>query len=204
MTPLRPFLKNITQAQSFHKFITLRRNTKYRYLDIAWLLVSRHIQDDSPRLSTDFCSSYYKAKRIKLLLEELPTVQFLQHTSPHLYDATRGCVWCSAVESFEHIWTCPQKLSVQQQIISSSKQHLVQCLSVVCPSINSQHPTLIHLFAHHPWWSLLYHPSQFTFIDFIKGLLPIEFISIVNTFTHSNQLTAEICLNFLHDVFITS
>jgi len=112
MTPLRPFLKHITQAQGFHKFIILRRNTKYRYLNIAWLLVSRHIQGDSPHLSTDFHSSYYKAKRIKLLLEELPTVQFLQHTSSHLYDATRGCVWCSAVESFEHIWTCPQKLSL--------------------------------------------------------------------------------------------
>src|SRR6266511_5553131 len=76
MTPLWPFLKNITQAQGFYKFIILRRNTKYRYLDIAWLLVSRHIQGDSSNLSTNFHSSYYKAKRIKLLVEELPTVQF--------------------------------------------------------------------------------------------------------------------------------
>jgi len=54
------------------------------------------------------------------------------------------------------------------------------------------------------WWSLLYHPSQFTFVDFIKGVLPTEFVSIVHTFTNSNQLTAEICLNFLHEVFLAS
>src|SRR6266540_1895703 len=147
MTPLRPFLKHITQAQGFYKFVTLRRNSKYRYFNIDWLLVKRHIQGDTPNLSTTFRSSYYKAKRVKLLVEELPTVQFLKHTSPHLYEPTRGCVWCSAEESFKHVWTCSLQLSNQQQLISSSMQHLVQCFSVVCPTINSQHLILIRLFA---------------------------------------------------------
>ncbi len=92
MIPLRPFLKNLIQAQGFDKFVTLKRNSKYRYLNIAWLLVGWHIQGDTLNLSMTFRSSYYKAKCIKLLVEELPTVQFLQHTSPHLYDATRDCI----------------------------------------------------------------------------------------------------------------
>jgi len=54
------------------------------------------------------------------------------------------------------------------------------------------------------WWSLFYHPSQFMFIDFIKGLLLTEFVSLVQTFTHNAQLTAEICLNFLYEVFVIS
>ncbi|SRR6266540_1451960 len=91
---------------------------------------------------------YYKAKRIKLLLEELPTIQFLQQTSPHLYDATWCCIWCPASESFEYIWTCSHRLPAQQQVISLSMQHLVQYFSVVCPTVTSQHPILIQFFAH--------------------------------------------------------
>jgi len=54
MTPLCPFLKHLTQAQGFYKFITLRQNSKYRYLNINWLLTGRHIQGDTPTLSTTF------------------------------------------------------------------------------------------------------------------------------------------------------
>ena len=151
-----------------------------------------------------FRSSYYKAKCIKLLVEELPTVQFLQHTSPHLYDATRDCIQCSAEESFAHVWTCSLKLPIQHQVISSFMQHLVQYFSVICPTVTSQHLILIQLFAHPTWQSLSYHPLHFTFIDFIKGLIPTEFVNLVQSFTKNGQLTAEICLNFLHEVFITS
>src|SRR6266542_423921 len=204
MTPLRPFLKDITQAQGFHKFVTLRRNLKYRHLDINWLLTSRHLRGDTSNLATTFQSSYYKAKRIKLLLEELPTVHFLQHTMPHIYDHTWCCTWCSDTESFVHVWTCSARLPAQQLVLSSSKQHLIECLSVVCPTATFQHPLLLPIFAHPTWWSFSYHPSQFTFIDFIKGLIPSEFVSCVHNITHNAPLTAEICLNFLHRVFITS
>jgi len=113
-------------------------------------------------------------------------------------------VWCSSSESFEYIWTCPNRLPAQQQLISASRQKLIQYFSVVYPNITFQHLILAQLFAHSTWWSLLYHPSQFTFIDFIKGLLPTKFVSLVQMFTHNAQLTAKICLTFLHEVFVTS
>ncbi len=99
-------------------------------------------------MSTSFHSSYYKAKRIKLLLEELPTIQFLTHTASHLYDVTWCCVWCPFSESFKHIWTCSNRLLAQHQVISVSMQKLIHYFSVVCLNITSQHPLLIQLFAH--------------------------------------------------------
>ncbi len=82
---MRSFLKQITQATRWFNFIQLKRNNKYKYYNIDWLRINKYIQENEPTKSTSFQHSYYKVKRIKLLLEEFLIVDFLQSTHPKIY-----------------------------------------------------------------------------------------------------------------------
>jgi len=52
--PMRPFLKQITQATRWFNFIQLKRNNKYKHYNIDWLCISKYIQGDEPTNSTSF------------------------------------------------------------------------------------------------------------------------------------------------------
>jgi Leucine-rich repeat (LRR) protein len=82
---LRHFITNISRNIGFESFLNLSRNQKYRTLHINWSLTFQHLDDDADHQSTSFTFSRKKAHRIKLLTEELPTIEQLKKRRYDLY-----------------------------------------------------------------------------------------------------------------------
>ena len=105
--PLRSFLKDYTNTKHFSDYYHLKRNTKYQYLPVNWLLTFHFIQSGSASI-TSFAETRNRSRRLKFLLEQLPTVQFMEATQPQLYLPLWKCCRCNNHnEDFNHIWLCP-------------------------------------------------------------------------------------------------
>src|SRR5438067_1930927 len=94
----------------------------------------------------------------------------MKKSNPDLFDGW-NCPMCgNAEESFVHVWTCPQNLQMVQLIASNAFDNLL---------------TRIHKYAKNGAavknylglaWLLLnvsYNSNRFTFIDLIKGIVPL-------------------------------
>ncbi len=135
----------------WHSFIQLYRNTKYKHLKINWLNTSRYIQGDEGYASTSLKSSYFKAKRVKLLLEKLLTMQFLRATKLAVYIDSWTYPWCPQEESFQHIWTCSQhtrNISIIMQQLHSS---LFKDYQIASPQLTLDNPSYQNIISN-SWW----------------------------------------------------
>ena len=103
---LRRFLKDVTSTKEIFTFFNQKRFLKYNTLRVDWLATAAIIKGDDSTSSTLFKSSYVMSKKVKLLMEELPTLDFLKCTKSHLYYSSWNCPYCHNDESFNHIWTC--------------------------------------------------------------------------------------------------
>ena len=83
--PLRSFITQISNCKGFFAFYNLDRNLKYRKLSMDWLCTFQYINNNSIRSITFNALSRVKGRRIKCLLEELPTLNRLYLINPHVY-----------------------------------------------------------------------------------------------------------------------
>ena len=81
---LRSFLKDYTNTRHFSDYYHLKRNTKYQHLQVNWLLTFHFIQSGSASI-TSFTETRNRSRKLKFLLEQLLTVQFMKATQPLLY-----------------------------------------------------------------------------------------------------------------------
>ncbi|RIA85708.1 hypothetical protein C1645_830390 [Glomus cerebriforme] len=87
-THLRKFLTQISNCKNFESFINLHRNSKYRshISEINWDATFQYFDSDSEsKLITTFISSYRKSHKIKILIEELPTIEHMKKACPILF-----------------------------------------------------------------------------------------------------------------------
>ncbi len=199
--PLQSFVKDLIDVLGWNSFIQLNRNTKYWHSRIDWINTSRYIQEDKCSTSTSLKSSYFKAKHVKLLLEELPTMQFLKATKSEVYNDSWTCSWYPQDKSFQHIWTCSQLI----RNISAIMQHLHSSLFKDY-QIASSHLTFDNLFYQHIisyswWWKYKYHPHELTFINLIKEIIPTDLSWHINSIVNSQLITMEILLNLYYNIF---
>jgi ribonuclease HI len=105
---LHQFLTSISRNIGFEKFLYLYRNSKYVNLDVDWGTTFFILNDDESSSFTTSFASNQKSRRVKFLLEELPTVEHVKLRRPDLYDGW-NCLTCkNEKETFSYIWLCHQ------------------------------------------------------------------------------------------------
>jgi ribonuclease HI len=189
---LRRFVRDITQSIEFMKFVNQKRNIKYNKHRVDWISTTEIIKGDEISSITTFKESYYKSKRVKLFLEELPTMDFLKATKPHLYDESWCCPFCQGVETFSHVWTCGHHIQSINNIITSVKKCLFDSLVLVVENFNDSNSSYQQIITHGSWWTNAYDPFTITFVDLIKGVVPYELSYLINTITNNSKATLEI------------
>jgi ribonuclease HI len=76
-TAFRPLIKDFLQTKHFMAYYLLKRNKKYTNLEINYKLTFQLLKLGSPS-TTSFEESRAHCRRIKFLLEQLPTIEFLK------------------------------------------------------------------------------------------------------------------------------
>jgi len=201
-THLRHFVKDITTATGFIEFYKLQRNTKYRISHIDWLTTFQYINDDSPTTATSLRSSSLKARRIKFLLEELPTLEFLQHWKPQTYDSSWQCLACKAdTETFNHIWLCPSHTPQMRQLINNTKTFIENICSKHITGYTRGNPTIKNFLTDPFLWSITSHHVTLTIIDLIKGVVPAFMTRTFRQLTNDKviaQTIISIIMDYIH------
>jgi ribonuclease HI len=199
---LRRFLKDITSAKEIVTFLQQKRMLKYNVHRIDWMNTMNIINDDEASTSTSFKSSYVKSKKVKLLIEELPTLDFLKTTKPSIYDDSWNCPYCNNNETFLHVWTCAHHVNHLEQIILDIKSKLLECLTAVITDFNSNNLHYQYIISHGSWWTSVYEPVNITFVDLIKGIVPFELSEQINCITNNQEATTEILRNLYQKIYI--
>jgi len=118
---LRHFITSISRTRGFEKWFNLFRNTKYRSQYIDWDATFFLLNSDDNKLQTSFTSSRRKVRKLKLLIEEIPTVEHVKKRLPDVYK-NWFCPRCNIdQETFQHVWLCPCNDSNLFHIIESFK-----------------------------------------------------------------------------------
>jgi hypothetical protein len=125
---LRQFFTSVSRNTGFEKFLYLHRNSKYVNLDVDWKTTFFVLNDDENSSITTSFASNRKSRRIKFLLEELPTIEHVKLRRPDLYDGW-NCPSCkNEKETFYHIWLCQQHWHIMNTIIFNQKKELVRLI----------------------------------------------------------------------------
>ena len=196
---LRHFIVKISRNCGFENWLNIRRNQKYRSLEIDWHSTFKALNDDKPSAETSFFASNRKVSKLKFLIEELPTLEHMKLCRPDLYKDW-NCVMChNDKENFNHVWTCDQHLSHIQQIIYNQKKALIQLVKEYTKGnklfsfTDLVYPTL---------WSILYSFTDFTFIDIIKGVVPAFLFNQINRYINNSLITQQILSVFLNRIYL--
>jgi ribonuclease HI len=200
-TSLRPFIKEISQMQGFFEFINLNRNAKYKTLNVDWNNTFNYVSQDSRNSITSFSNSNKKSKRIKLLLEELPTLQYLQSCKPQVYDASWTCCNCGEIETFAHLWTCPHITSTLQAISDATLHLLGTMLSQIDDKITETNPSVIKIANDPDIWNISHSHDTFTFVDLVKGYVPSSLSTNINKLVNSHKITTATTTSLLNFIF---
>src|SRR5215208_5099081 len=123
----------------------------------------------------------------------------MKSTQSHIYDQTWKCCICSLEdETFNHIWICNKNTQIMSDIVSNTKQYLLNQLVLLnyIPPDN-----LYHYIDNDDIWLLDTNQDSLTFIDLIKGIIPSKFFNIINNITNSNKQTNSIINNTTNYLF---
>ncbi|RIA79941.1 hypothetical protein C1645_839603 [Glomus cerebriforme] len=207
-THLQKFLTQISNCKNFESFINLHRNSKYRthISDINWEATFQYFDSDSEsKLITNFSSSYRKSHKIKILIEELPTIEHMKKACPDLFN-NWFCPLCSnnilnnnnsQKETFSHIFHCPYNSRKFFILINNNKKFLLQLLLQYDKSFSLSFSSLNSLSF---LWSL---SSNYTlnFIDLVKGIVPKVLFDFIFSFVKNNSITLDILFQFYNNIY---
>ncbi|CAI2194538.1 13144_t:CDS:1 [Funneliformis geosporum] len=76
--PIRQFIKNVMQAETFSAFLNLNTINKYLNLDINWMVTIFCIKDNTASNATNYETSTLLKKKLQRVLEMLPTMETLK------------------------------------------------------------------------------------------------------------------------------
>jgi hypothetical protein len=199
--PLRAFLKDYTNVCSFESWLNLHRNFKYRSLHVDWSATFSILNDDIISTQTSAKASALKTFKVKLMTEEIPTLEHMKLIRPALYKDW-NCLMCGDFrETFMHVWTCPQHYGALTNIIQKHKSGLMKMIRDICRTHNlSYHcpPSFDDEFL----WLPLYDAQHFTFIDVIKGIVPVSLYKDVSELIKDTKISLQLLSNFYHAIFL--
>jgi len=167
---LRNFIKEISKAKGIENFLTLSRNTKYIELEIDWYITFSMLQTDIENHKTSFTASKFKHKKVKLLIEEIPTIQQMKKAQMDIYEYMK-CIYCQTEdEDFNHVWVCHERILEIIELTSRTINFLTM-------KINDNIVNKIEKVGYHDLtklgiWSLGKSQNEFNMIDLIKGIFP--------------------------------
>ncbi|CAB4420682.1 unnamed protein product [Rhizophagus irregularis] len=175
---LRSFLKNICNYKGLEKFINLNRNSKYRQLEVDWTSTFSCLNCDISNNETSVSSSKTKAQKVHLLIEEIPTIEQMKKSLLDLYDGWMCPVCGLHDETFNHVWTCSGHYGIINDIRDKTINHLLTCILEYNDNIQDFN-SLLAL----DIWDISYDPDVFTFIDLIKGIIPMSLSELLSSWT---------------------
>jgi hypothetical protein len=175
---LRSFLKSICNYKGLEKFINLNRNSKYRKLEVDWTSTFSCLNCDINNNETSVSSSKTKAQKVHLLIEEIPTIEQMKKSLLDLYDGWMCPICGLHDETFNHVWMCSGHYDIINIIRDKTINHLLTWILEYNDNIQDFN-NLMAL----DIWDISYDPSVFTFIDLIKGIIPMSLSELLNSWT---------------------
>ena len=196
----RKFLKDIYNFKNHISWINLHRNNKYVNLDIAWDFTYFYLNDEEEKSSTNFISSNIKAKKMKLLINELPTREQQKKSNPVLFEDW-NCPLCNNYqETFKHVWVCEDN---RLPLKSLRDRHITKLINLICYASGNDHVIDFRQIRKLPFFRKLYYSDfNFTFIDILKGIVPLILVEKINNIISDLRIVRRIVSLFLHELFI--
>ncbi|GES83285.1 hypothetical protein GLOIN_2v1777499 [Rhizophagus clarus] len=184
---LRRFIRTTTTYKGLKNFINLRRNTKYRKLEVDWTSTFQCLNCDIQHNKTSMSSSKIKAQKVHLLIEEIPTIKQMKKSFLEIYDDWK-CPSCGLEdETFNHVWSCDEYKNTLLRIRNRTIDLLVYWI-LECDSHLQNVPVASSLHSLHIW-DIGYNINEFTFIDLIKGIIPSMLYHTINSWiTKDNSI----------------
>ncbi|PKC59036.1 hypothetical protein RhiirA1_400242 [Rhizophagus irregularis] len=193
----RKFISQASKVKGFEEFFNLARNVKYRRTNIDWKSTFEVLSDDDPSNITTFKSSRRKAEKIKFLMEKLPTIEQMKKSLLDIYDNWLCPICSDVIEDFNHIWLCVCHVNILQKIVRDS-QHFI--LTVINNNIKSDfcHVSLTDINSLDNFWNWSIDNNCLTFIDFIKGFIPITLSNNLKSLFFNDKVVCTI-IGDLHE-----
>ncbi|GES99352.1 hypothetical protein GLOIN_2v1777499 [Rhizophagus clarus] len=184
---LKRFIRTTTTYKGLEKFINLRRNTKYRKLEVDWTSTFQCLNCDIQNNETSMSSSKIKAQKVHLLIEEIPTIIQMKKSFLEIYDDWK-CPSCGLEdETFNHVWSCDEHKNTLLRIRNRTIDLLVYWI-LECDSHLQNVPVASSLHSLHIW-DIGYNINEFTFIDLIKSIIPSMLYHTINSWiTKDNSI----------------
>ena len=170
-------------------------------MDIDWINTFNYLSHNGKTHLTSFKSSSLKARRIKLLLEELPTLEYLHHCKPQLYTDEFTCYKCGDTETFSHLWNCPLLYDTLIDIIDNTASLLINILTKFDDKYTNEHVTVQKIFDIPNLWTVQHSYDHFTFEDMIKGFVPATLSRLIHSLVGTKSTTTSITNTLLQFVF---
>lgn len=194
-TNLRKFLKLYTNTRDLEKFLNLNRNQKYRKLNVNWEITFSLLQGSQSSRYTDFKETKLKQQKVHFLIEEIATIEQVKYSLYSLYKH-RKCPFCNLTdETFNHVWECSERSEEIFILVHNTKQILLDCINDKIEN-RQLHIEDIDIPSLDLIWDNVSSDNKFTFIDLIKGIIPLELSEFVNTKINNSQKTKEIFYNY--------
>jgi hypothetical protein len=194
---LRKFITSISRNRGFEEFINLYRNRKYKDFSISWEATFYGISDEEDQSETSFYASNKKAHRLKLMLNELPTIEHLKKKRPDLYDLW-NCPMCKdQPETWDHVFSCQNHVALIRTMIFNHKKRLLSLINQFsfCVITSSE-------LDHYSIWLYYVDDILFTFVDIIKGFVPLFLYDTIFSFVKSKKIVLSIISIFMNNIYI--
>ncbi|GBC29433.2 ribonuclease H-like domain-containing protein [Rhizophagus irregularis DAOM 181602=DAOM 197198] len=160
------------------KFFNLNRNSKYRTLEVDWTSTFNCLNCDINNNETSVFSSKTKAQKVHLLIEKIPTIEQMKKSLLDLYDGWMCPICGLHDETFNHVWMC----SGHYDTIKSIRDKIINHLLTWILEYNDNIQDFNALMAL-DIWDISYDPNVFTFIDLIKGIIPMSLSDLLSSWT---------------------
>jgi ribonuclease HI len=190
----RKFIKFLHDCKHFEEFLHLNRFQKYLQHNINWTITWSILQDNEEVTNTSFKATFKKAHKLKLMFEELPTLQKMKIYCPDLYQDWR-CPFCQDYEeTFQHIWTCSYTTPILTRMRFKMKILICGLIQKFSPS----HKKLKRKDLSHDIFNINYDASKLSFSDIIKGVVPEDMVLFIQSYIKNIEITKYI-ISFVWD-----
>ncbi|GBC00725.1 hypothetical protein RclHR1_39580001 [Rhizophagus clarus] len=157
--------------------------TKEDVKQVDWTSTFECLNCDIANNETSISSSKVKAHKVHLLIEEIPTIEQMKKSFLNLYDGWKYSSCGLEDETFDHVWICDEHQSLLLKIKNNTIDLLLSLLIEYNPDI-TDYSALLTLNI----WTISTDPDNFTFVDLIKGFIPLELTQILNLWISRKQL----------------
>src|SRR4051794_4392131 len=169
----------------------------YQNDDFDWTLSFQHLNDDINSQETSLQASRKKAHRVKFLTEEIPTIEHMKKRRYDLYKDW-NCPMCkNQKETFNHVFTCVNSKNKIAHIITNSQKLLIKLLYDHA-NIKRDRSSFNNM---NNIWQSNSSDTCLTFIDIIKGIIPLILTEKINNWTKNKEMTRLIISIFMDFVY---